>query len=678
MPQSFSFRLAPLALAIGAVLAAPQSATAADSGVRIAASGEPPQVLVTSSRFTEDFDPALAVGTSVISAEDIARSGAITIYDALRRLGGIHTKSNLLGSPDEMIDLRGFGMTGDQNTLVLIDGVRVSENEQQSARLSSVPLSSIERIEIVRGGGAVLYGAGATGGVINVITKSAQAGTKSLNIGALTGSYGTTDMRADMGIAGAGVAFDFAANRYSTANYRINNASSNENQSGRLRFLGENGEVGLRVASERQHSQLPGPRTAAQFDTDPRGTSTPGSWADTDANRYVAYGVYRFGMVEVAADVFRRDKIDRAYFDPGFFTRSGTRIDGVSPRARFNAPVLGFANQMVVGYDTSRWNYRSTWAASEADLGTAALFNDETGTQRNRAWYFKNDLQLGGVRVSFGGRRESVDQYVESGPTLFALPFTQSHSNKLHAEEFGAVWSFAAQWLLSGRVGNSYRIGNIDDNRGRYLTKGFLMPQTSRDTEAGIAFASRQLDAGIRVFHHRLNNEIMAVAAPASFENINLSPTSRMGFEVNAKWRPSSAIDVSVFFTQVRARFVSGSFSGIELTGKEVPLAPRQRATLSGNWRITPNDSVNLGWQYVGDQVYDNDQANAFAGKIPSYSTIDAKYTRKIGNIDISLIGTNLGNRAYFGYGVIGAGTTASNVYPERRCGVFLMASARF
>lgn len=689
LSQSFSMRLAPVALVLVASLASSRTAVAADAAVVVAAAGELPQVVVTASRFNEAFNPELAVGTSVISAEDIARSGATNVYDALRSLGGIHTRSNGFGTPDDTIDMRGFGVTGDQNTLVLVDGMRVSENELQSARLSALPLSSIERIEIVRGGGAVLYGSGATGGVINVITKAAQAGAKSVNLGVLTGSFGTTDMRADVGLAGAGVAFDFAANRLTTDNYRVNNASGKENQSGRLRFFGENGEVGLRVGSERQHAQLPGVRSAAQFISDPRGANTPNDWADTDANRYVAYGVYRFDTVEIAADVFRRDKVDRFYNDFGGgvtqFTRSGTSVEGVSPRARIDAPLFGMANQLVVGFDGSRWKYRNQQAllfagtASEADLGTASLSSDETGTQGNRAWYFKNDVQAGNVRVSFGARREVVDLDTQNPLGFPALARTQLH-RKLHAEELGAVWSFAPRWLLSGRVGNSYRIGNIDENRNRFPTPGFLLPQTSRDAEVGIAYASRPVDAGIRLFRHRLDNEIMFVAAPAPVfgNNINLSPTRREGIEVNAKWRPNPDIDVSAFYTRVRARFVSGTFFGIDVTGREVPVVPTQRATLSGNWRITPNDAVNLGWQYVGSQIYDNDQPNALGARIPAYSTIDAKYTRRIGNVDISLIGTNLGNLAYYSYGVIRAGTAVTSVYPERRRGVFMMVSARF
>lgn len=692
-------RLLGIVLALHAAFAQAQQAAPGGNQV-LTATGEPPQVIVTGSRFNEAFNTGTAVGATVISAEDIARSGALTVYDVLRRLGGVQTRSNLAGTPDDTIDLRGFGVTGDQNTLVLIDGVRVSENELQSARLSSVPLNSIERIEILRGSGAVLYGGGATGGVINVITKGARPGAKNLNVGVLAGSYGTTDMRLDGGIAGqpigllggASVAVDFAANRYATDNYRRNNAAEQQNISGRIRLIGERGEVGLRLASERSHSQLPGALSIAQYRADPRQASTPNDWADTDANRYTLYGNYRWEYVEFAADVFRRDKVDRFYnnFGPGNgtnFTRSGSSVDGFNPRVRITAPVFGLANQLVVGYDTSRWNYRNQQAflfagnASEGDLGNGNLSGNETGTQHNEAWYFKDDLRIGTVRISAGARRESLKQSAQNPLGFPALALTRTERD-LHAEELGVAWNFLPAWTWFGRLGNSYRIGNIDENRFRFPNPGFLLPQTSKDMETGVSYASRALDADFRLFEHRLTNELMFVPAtvqPPNGSNINLSPTERRGFEVSAKWRPRADFDVSAFYTHVRARFRSGSFGGASLTGNEVPLVPRDRVSLQANWRITAVDAINVGWQYVGSQIYDNDQSNRFGQRIPAYSTLDAKYTRRIGNVDLSIIGTNLGNRGYYAYGVVsGTGTGASNAYPERKRGLFVSALARF
>ena len=682
-------RLLGIVLALHGAYAGAQQNTEVAQGP--AASGELPQVVVTGSRFTEPLNQETAIGTTVITADEIQKSGAITIYDALRQLGGVMTRMNLTGTPDSPIDLRGFGVTGDQNTLVLIDGVRVSENELQPARLSSVSLNSVERIEILRGSGAVLYGGGANGGVINIITKKAVAGAKNLNIGVLGGSYGTTNFSADGSIAGqplnmlggAALAADFAYNKYSSDNYRVNNAVDQENMSGRVRAIGDHGEAGVSVSSERSHSQLPGSRSQATYQTDPRGTGSPTDWADTDANRYTLYGNYRWQYVEVAADAYRRDKVDRTYFGPAStfaFTKRGSSVDGFSPRVRVTAPLFGLENQLVMGYDRSRWALRVQGGSSESTLLVPGGFdNDQTGTQHNEAWYFKDDLKIGKLRLTFGARRETLKQSIVDplGGFSAATPFT-TNDRKLHAEEFGAAWNFLPAWTVYGKAANSYRIGNIDENTGLQPTPGFLQPQTSTDVDAGLAYASRLFDAELHVYDSRLNNEIMF--QPFSFTNVNLPPTERSGWDLKAKWRPRADLDLSAFYTQVRARFRSGIVSGTDVTGKEVPIVPRNRASLQANWRITAVDTMNIGWQYVGSQIFDNDQSNALVGgRIPAYSTVDARYTRRIGVVDLSIIGKNLGNKGYYDYGIASTGTPGNySVYPEPRRALYVSAVAHF
>jgi len=134
-------------------------------------------IVVTATRFPERLFEA-PIGVRIISATDIAASAATTLPELLSEAGGVHVRDNS-GSPDKQLDLRGFGITSDQNTLVLVDGVRINQNDLGATRLSTIPLQSIERIEILPGGGAVPYGAGATGGTIHIITRGPEAGKRS-------------------------------------------------------------------------------------------------------------------------------------------------------------------------------------------------------------------------------------------------------------------------------------------------------------------------------------------------------------------------------------------------------------------------------------------------------------------------------------------------------------------
>ena len=135
-------------------------------------------LVVTVTRF-EDRDTDRPVNLSIISAEDIRASSARTVPDLLAEQAGV-TLHDLFGNnaTSASIDLRGFGATGTQNTLILVDGRRIADIDLSGVQWSAVPLTAIERIEVVRGGASVLYGEGATAGVINIITRSPAAGQR--------------------------------------------------------------------------------------------------------------------------------------------------------------------------------------------------------------------------------------------------------------------------------------------------------------------------------------------------------------------------------------------------------------------------------------------------------------------------------------------------------------------
>ena len=127
-------------------------------------------VTVYGSRFQETIQNALPQ-TTIITATEIEKSGLTNVSEILQKLGNIPVKIDLRGGNNVSIDLRGYGDTADNNVVVLLDGVRLSEDEGAPARISIIPVEAIEHIEIHKGGSSVLYGNGATSGYINIITK---------------------------------------------------------------------------------------------------------------------------------------------------------------------------------------------------------------------------------------------------------------------------------------------------------------------------------------------------------------------------------------------------------------------------------------------------------------------------------------------------------------------------
>lgn len=143
-----------------------------------------PDVVVTATR-TESLIKDVPNSAEVITKEDIERLGATDIYQALKLATNIDIRAQTAG---HNVQIRG---TNSNDNLILINGQRMADedtNETQNVyALDRVPLSSIERIEIIRGAASAQYGSDAIGGVINIITKKS-TGKPSVTVGVYTGT----------------------------------------------------------------------------------------------------------------------------------------------------------------------------------------------------------------------------------------------------------------------------------------------------------------------------------------------------------------------------------------------------------------------------------------------------------------------------------------------------------
>lgn len=127
--------------------------------------------LVVSARKLEEPLNTTAHSISVLTGEELNRRVDRSVAEGLRELPGVVVQS--LGTRGETVNIRLRG-AGADDTLVLLDGVRLNNPATNETNLGLIPVEQIDRIEVLRGSQAVLYGGSAVGGVINIISKSGQ------------------------------------------------------------------------------------------------------------------------------------------------------------------------------------------------------------------------------------------------------------------------------------------------------------------------------------------------------------------------------------------------------------------------------------------------------------------------------------------------------------------------
>lgn len=161
------------------------------------------RVQVTANRYSQDGQQAIA-SVTVLEREDIENSAAPDLFNLLgRQVGVVTVRTGGVGGQNSV-----FVRGGNSNqTLVLIDGVRVNSSTQGLFDFAHLPLANIERIEIVRGPRAFIWGSDAIAGVIQIFTRAPQAGYAELQ----AGSYGLAGLDVGYGGAQDGTSFGFSA-----------------------------------------------------------------------------------------------------------------------------------------------------------------------------------------------------------------------------------------------------------------------------------------------------------------------------------------------------------------------------------------------------------------------------------------------------------------------------------
>lgn len=643
-------RRAPLALACAFALSAIAPHVVAQDAL--------PSIVITGPRFPAQATP---IGATVISAAQIRSAGATDVNVAIRKIGGVFGRQSLDGSPDFGLDLRGFGTNGAQNTVVLVDGVRLNENELAHTVLSTIPVDTVERIEITRGGSSVLYGDGATGGVINIVTRrgAGKEGTSG-SLFAEAGRFDHLDLRASIAHGAGPWSFDAAVSDRRTDNYRDNNKYEQTSFSGGLQYAyAPNGRAGLRFESSRSDSRLPGALTEAQFLAIPTQANTPNNFGSLDTDRVTAFVEHRVGAFELAAELSHREREVSSTYDFGTLSTSVYEAEQTqfSPRLRHTADLGSQRNEFVAGIDLMRWERDVT---SDFSAGAAR--------QDSKAFYLRDELLWNAphnARLAIGGRHERFEKDY-SDPLAFPPVVGEHRKQSLNAWTVEGSIDVMPLVTVFAKAGRSYRIANIDENSYR-STLDVLEPQTSRDLEVGVSAGVDARKATARLFRHRLTNEIYFDPTIGFGANTNLDPTRRQGVELEGQAVFARDWRVTGTWQYVQAEFRDGPNAG-----REMVLVPKHVVTARLAWTPGDGQSADIGAQWVDSQRYGDDFTNGCSTRMPSFTTLDARYARRFGPWEVAVSGLNLADRQYYSQ----AYNCRAGIYPSD--GRQLKLSARF
>lgn len=432
------------------------------------------EMVVTATRVEQSLTDVVA-DVSVIDRDTIERSGAVALADVLVRVPGLSMARNGGLASTTSVFVRG---AESRFTAVFVDGVRIDSQSTGGASWQNIPLSQVERIEVVRGPAAAVYGSDALGGVIQIFTRKGEAGfTPSLGLG--VGTHGT--WRLDTHLSGATEAVDYS--------------------------------IGITRELSDGFNTKP---TGSQPDRDGyRATSASArlGWALNEA--------HRLELTAISSD-------STARYDSGGTADDETVSDmqalGVSWSAKWDDV---YRSKLSVGQSTDRYETRPSPYVTKTELNNYLWHNEWrwVGQSVSADLERREDRLLNASTVPVRTRR-SVD--------ALALGYglnVQAHTLQLNVRhdddsEFGGettgsaayAYRLSPQWRVTAAAGTAFRTPTLFQRFSIYGVPT-LQAESARNVEAGLKYQQPGTSWGVVVFRNQVKNLITYVSGAGACIN---------------------------------------------------------------------------------------------------------------------------------------------------------------
>ncbi|MBB1116305.1 TonB-dependent receptor [Stenotrophomonas sp. W1S232] len=558
---------------------------AAEASLALATELDP--VVVTATRQATPLSQLMA-DVTVIDREQLQRLGQGTVTDLLARQPGIQTASYGAAGAATSFFVRG----ANTNQLkVLVDGVAINSIDPSGSPLRLINLADVERIEILRGPAATLYGADAIGGVIQIFTRQAQYGFAA-DVDAGIGSQGTR--KAGVQLSGGNPQWRW---RLGSGHHSTDGISAQAHASNR-----DADDDGYR------NNAL----NAALSFTPDADTEYGLSWrrarglAEYDSGEFTADGDYnnRQAFENSQWRLSARHALHRRW-------TSRVQLGGADDWQKdwsFNAWALPPAE--VVGAITTR-NRELSWQ-NDIDLGNrgSALLAVEAERQRvsttSAGYTHEPELENRSLLAGWGGSH---------GRLQWQLNARADDHQQYGNQNTGALslgWALGGGWRVHAGYGSAFKAPSVDqlyiDNPAWMLTGNpDLAPEKSRNRELGLRWGNDNQQLGVTWYLNRVSNLIDWVSDPVTWAGTYANVSQARMEGVTAQWRGNfGAFSPSLSYDWLDAENLD--------TGFALGRRARHKASAGLDWQ---HERLQLGGEFlaVGSRWDYSNQT----GNLPGY-----------------------------------------------------------
>ncbi len=654
--------------------------------------------------------PSLKVDTysvpakiTVIAAEDIQKIGARTVQEAVQYATGIVMYNEVGNAFEHRIDLRGFNSTPVPSISVFLDGMRINEPNFNTINFDLIPFETIERIEIIPGPNTI-FGQNTLGGTINIVTKTASR-KHQVSAEAARGSF--EHERFNVNVSGPVGDFQYYLNTIQESETGFRDESGGQV----FRFFSKfgyqpsmNTDVNLSYTYVKDRLSQAGASPIRIAEVDPEANVSPGDFFDRE-NNVVRLNVKQelsSGFVFSGNGFYRNLQqasflVSNPFFLGGTFPKSITLDDTESWGGTFqlsqNFSPFGLENEAVIGVE-------ATWNDFESQAASAFSVSSSDSTEEIFGVFAQNALHVLPELILSGGLRFNQSEIDFSKSEIYLVTNTETILNGSRAFDrvtprAGVTYLVTPTTSLYFTYSQGFRIPTVQEMFASAFTSNpHLRPVRSKNFEVG---GKAQIgvwgDVALAFYQSNIKDEIFLTCILCDFSpfdgiNRNLEKTRRRGIEATVRVRPVQFFDGTINYTFTEAQFRSrqrlgSGGSGVRVVdvGDTLPLVPKNRLSIVGNFYPGEGVTVSMMGLYVGTQFLQNDEGNNLT-RLPAYFVINGKasYQHQIpgGTLKAFLQVNNLLDSEYSTRGIYapdrlpgGDGSTVRFVVPTPGIAVF-------
>jgi len=606
------------------------------------------EVVVTATRIDSPILESPS-SISVITSTEIAASGAHDLSAVIAGQSGVVVNDYGPQGATKSVSLR--GSTSSQ-VLVLVDGIRLNSSRDGLVDFSTIPLENIDRVEILRGGASTMYGTGAIGGVINIITKQAREPSISLKV--TNGSFIPH------------VAREVSASMVQTS-VPANMMDLVDGQTVELSMVGIVGDIGLSGGGSFA-------RAANGF-----------TWHDADG-----------------IDTWRRRTNADALSGSAFAGLSSPLLGGqLAVRGVIDLSALGAPGSLQYPLDDARQGNLSasgslSWKSDRFFADALSLdvkssfryaeltYNDPASPPRSVHRTRTASLDLT-QKFTFSDSASAIyggGAYFDSAdstnlPTIkerlnlaafLSLPFFPVDNLTItpavrydYFSDFSGSISFSLSAVLAlsesaslrASLGSAYRAPTLNelywiDSWGT-ISNPNLKPETSYEGEMGFTIAGSPFSLDVSLFTRLVYDNIVWFYDELTFTSyiLNLTRTLFPGAEVHGKFMLTETISLEASYTFLYSLVLNDGTTELSASDdRRVPFAPVHTASMGVRYsgRVA---SFGIGMRYVGDEYTKID--NSASSLLHGYFVADADFGYTVNEkLTFMIAGKNLLNSLYY------------------------------